>query len=81
MINEIGLGIAGGLAYGLSCFAKKKMKGDEKFDWKKLCATLAVSVVIGVVAGLTGQSEVSVLFEGMGGTMLVENVYKAFLKD
>ena len=73
-------GVAGGLVYALSGLANKPAK--ERFDWKKLLPTLAVSAVVGGVAGFTGQDFGILINSAMaaGFTATVQKFWQAFTK-
>jgi len=77
MLSQILTGIIGGLAYSLSGFANAKKK--ESFELSKMIPTLLIAVVIGAIAGYTGQDYGIIAGGSMvaGLTVVIEKVFKA----
>jgi len=76
MINNIILGAVGGCAYALSGLVNKDKR--EKFDWKKMLPTVLIGLVVGGIAGFTGQDYgmIANTASAAGITVVVEKVFK-----
>ena len=73
-------GAVGGLAYSLSGLANKDKK--EGFDWKKMLPTMVIAVIVGGIAGYTGQDYGFVANSAAvaGFTVIAEKAFKGIFR-
>lgn len=73
-------GVIGGLAYSLSGLAAKDNR--EAFNIKKFTPTLVISIIVGGVAGFTGQDYGLVASSSLGAgiTAIVQKLITALFK-
>jgi hypothetical protein len=75
-VEKIFIGLAAGVTYALSSFAKTK---GEKFDWEKFSITLLVGAGAGLISGLLDlpiENSYEYLLQ-IGVITVFENLFKA----
>ncbi len=83
LANTALTGMMGGLVYGLAAYRKKlSEKPKEKFKFCKILPTLATAAIAGVIVQFWGGelSITSLALESAGITVILEKLYKTYLK-